>query len=56
MRSFPILQIHDELIFEVPSEEIEELSGLVKMHMEQVFSLKVPLVVDVAIGKNWGEC
>ena len=56
MRAKMVLQIHDELIFEVPSEEIEQLQLLVKQGMEGVFSLKVPLVVDVHIGKNWAEC
>ena len=56
MRAKMVLQIHDELIFEVPDEEIEQLMPLVKKGMEGVFSLKVPLVVDVNIGKNWAEC
>lgn len=51
-----ILQIHDELIFEVPDSEVEEISSLVKNKMESVFPLKVPLVVDVEVGKNWKEC
>ncbi len=55
-KSFLILQIHDELVFEAPDEELEELSSFVKKHMEECFSLKVPLVVDISIGKNWGEC
>jgi DNA polymerase I len=55
-KSLPILQIHDELLFESPDEEIEELSNFVKKHMEEVFSLKVPLTVDISFGKNWGEC
>ena len=54
--SFLILQIHDELLFEAPESESEELSAFVKNHMEESFSLKVPLVVDISIGKNWGEC
>ncbi len=55
-KSFSILQIHDELLFEAPDEELEELSSFVKKHMEGCFSLKVPLTVDISIGKNWGEC
>lgn len=51
-----ILQIHDELLFEVHEDCIEELSKLVKKIMENVFTLKVPLVVDISVGKNWGEC
>ncbi len=55
MQSQMILQIHDELIFEAPDEEIEDLKKLVKKAMEGVFTLKIPLVVDVSIGKNWAE-
>ncbi len=56
MKAFMILQIHDELIFEMPSDEIKEMEKLVKETMEGVLSLKVPLVVDITIGKNWKEC
>ncbi|MCE2984070.1 MAG: DNA polymerase I [Parachlamydia sp.] len=55
-KSSMILQIHDELIFEVPQEEIESTSDLVKKTMEGIMQLKVPLVVDIHIGKNWKEC
>ncbi len=51
-----ILQIHDELLFESPDTEINHLSSKVKVLMEGVFTLNVPLVVDISIGKNWGEC
>jgi DNA polymerase-1 len=51
-----ILQIHDELLFEVPDFELITLEKLVKDSMENVFKLKVPLKVDIAIGKNWKEC
>ncbi|HSR12850.1 MAG TPA: DNA polymerase, partial [Thermodesulfobacteriota bacterium] len=50
-----ILQIHDELVFEVPEEELEAISALVKEEMERVMELKVPLKVEIGIGKNWGE-
>lgn len=56
LKSFLILQIHDELIFEAPDFELVELQDLVKVEMESVVSLQVPLVVNVAIGKNWAEC
>jgi DNA polymerase I len=56
MKAFCILQVHDELIFECPDEEIETLQELVVRHMSQGMSLKVPIVVDVHVGKNWGEC
>lgn len=53
---FMNLQIHDELLFELPDEEIASLSLPIKKIMETVFCLKVPLIVDISIGKNWGEC
>lgn len=56
LQGFMILQIHDELIFEIPDTEISIFKELVKTHMEGVIELKVPLVVNTAIGKNWGEC
>lgn len=56
MKGFMILQIHDELIFELPAEEMEQMQKIVKETMEGVLSLKVPLVVDITIGKNWKEC
>jgi len=50
-----ILQIHDELIFEVAEEETEKFSQDIKTAMENVYKLSVPLVVDVKVGDNWGE-
>ncbi len=55
-KSFMVLQIHDELLFEALDSEIEEISRDVKDIMENVISLKVPLTVDIKIGKNWKEC
>ncbi|MBS0651792.1 MAG: DNA polymerase I [Verrucomicrobia bacterium] len=51
-----ILQIHDELLFEVPDDQVDKLSKKVKHVMETVMDLSIPLVVDISIGKNWGEC
>ncbi len=51
-----ILQIHDELLFELPCEEKVEAEAFIKQAMEHVVSLKVPLIVDIKIGKNWKEC
>lgn len=50
-----ILQVHDELIFEVPDAEIEMMKRLVKEQMEGVLRLAVPIKVDMGVGKNWGE-
>jgi DNA polymerase-1 len=51
-----LLQIHDELIFEVPSEQIDWLAELVTQEMTEVMSLAVPLKVDVKTGDNWAQC
>lgn len=56
LQTFCVLQIHDELIFELPDEEIEEWSLQVRKLMETTVSLRVPLKIDISIGKNWGEC
>ncbi len=50
-----VLQIHDELDFEVPQNEVEVLSALVRETMEGVCELRVPLVADVSVGENWAE-
>lgn len=51
-----ILQVHDELVFEVPDKEINIIEPIVRETMQGVFSLKVPLIVDIIVGKNWAEC
>ncbi len=50
-----LLQVHDELVFDVPLDEVDSLKIMVKSEMENAFSLAVPLVVDLGIGKNWLE-
>jgi DNA polymerase-1 len=50
-----ILQVHDELLFEAPAEEREALEKLVREEMEGVYSLAVPLVVEVGTGPNWRD-
>jgi DNA polymerase-1 len=50
-----LLQVHDELVFEAPAQEIETLGTLVRTEMEGAASLAVPLVVDVGVGDNWLE-
>lgn len=50
-----LLQVHDELVFEVKESNWRELACIVKQEMEQAISLSVPLVVDFKIGNNWGE-
>ncbi|TWT89630.1 DNA polymerase I [Pseudobythopirellula maris] len=51
-----ILQIHDELVFDCPEEELERLTNLVREEMQSVLPLRVPLAVDIATGDNWAEC
>jgi len=50
-----ILQIHDELLFEVPEEELSEVKEIVKKEMEGVIELTVPLKVKISQGRNWAE-
>lgn len=55
LKSMMILQVHDELVFEVTENEIEIMKGLVKKEMENVMPMAVPIKVDIGIGKNWRE-
>jgi DNA polymerase-1 len=50
-----LLQVHDELLFEVPENEVERVASMVKEEMEGVYALEVPLKVDVKAGYNWDE-
>ncbi|GFZ99720.1 DNA polymerase I [Okeania sp. KiyG1] len=50
-----LLQVHDELVFEIPSLEWQELEQVIKSTMEKAIDLKVPLIVDIHAGKNWME-
>lgn len=55
LKSKMLLQVHDELIFEVPQDEIEEMRQLVPQIMSTALELSVPLRVDIKTGNNWGE-
>lgn len=55
LKSRIILQVHDELILEVVENEIDQVKNLVKESMENVANLKIPLLVDINVGKNWAE-
>lgn len=55
LRAKFLLQVHDELLFEVPSHELDKTIRTVKEEMEGVYDLRVPLKVDVGYGKNWDE-
>jgi len=50
-----IMQVHDELVFEVPGDELELVSSKVKDLMQSVATLEVPLVVEVGVGENWDK-
>ena len=50
-----LLQVHDELIFEVPEAEVDKTRALVKDVMESAYTLSVPLEVDIGVGDNWDE-
>jgi len=55
LKSGMILQVHDELVLEVPENEVEVVAPLVKSIMEGAFQLDAPLKVDIKVGKNWLE-
>ena len=55
LKSAMLLSVHDELVFEVPPEELDTVPPLVKSIMENIWDLKVPLEVNVAVGDNWAE-
>ncbi len=55
LRARMLLQVHDELVFEVPKNEVEEVRGLVQERMEKVWELRVPLVAEAGIGPNWRD-
>ncbi|MDD5426047.1 MAG: DNA polymerase [candidate division Zixibacteria bacterium] len=56
MKSRMVLQVHDELVFDVHNDELAELKLIVKDGMEKVIKLKVPLVADIGVGHNWLDC
>jgi DNA polymerase-1 len=55
LRGKMLLQIHDELIFEAPADEVDRLARLVREAMAEVMPLRVPLKVDIKTGRNWAE-
>jgi len=54
-RTAMLLQVHDELLFEAPPDEVDAVAALVKREMESVHRLEVPLIVDVGVGANWRD-
>ena len=50
-----LLQVHDELIFDVPEDELNEIIKLINDKMKNIYKLSVPLKVEINYGKNWYE-
>ena len=50
-----LVQVHDELVFTVPNNEVEIMGNLIRDVMENIYKLEVPLKVDVEYGKTWYE-
>jgi len=55
LKSRMTLQVHDELVFEVPEEEVDTMQSLVREQMEKVHALAVPLLVEMGVGSNWRD-
>jgi DNA polymerase-1 len=55
LKSRMLLQVHDELLFEVPQAEVETMRELVRTKMESVHALRVPLLVEMGVGPNWRD-
>jgi DNA polymerase-1 len=55
MQSALLLQVHDELVLECPADELDAVKDIVKVEMESVRQLKVPLVAGVGVGLNWRD-
>jgi len=55
LKTCMVLQVHDELIFELPSYELDSVKNFVKAHMERAIELDVPLCVELKAGENWCE-
>ena len=49
------LQVHDELVFEAPKNEVDKVIPIIKQTMQDVIALQVPLTVDIRTGNSWGE-
>ena len=54
-KSKMILQVHDELLFDVHKSEVEQMKKLVKQEMESAMNLAVPVLAEVGVGENWLE-
>jgi DNA polymerase-1 len=54
-KSRMILQVHDELLFEIHESEKDEMSTMIRKEMEGAWKLRVPLRVEIGMGRNWAE-
>jgi DNA polymerase-1 len=50
-----ILQVHDELVFEVEEDKVQDFTKIIREEMENVVKLKVPILISLSVGDNWGE-
>jgi DNA polymerase-1 len=55
LKSSMLLQVHDELIFEVPDDEMDRMQKLAVKVMSEAIELSIPLKVETKAGKNWGQ-
>ena len=55
LKSSVLLQVHDELILEVPEKELKTVSNLVKATMENAVEIPIPLRVNIETGRSWGD-
>ena len=55
LKSKMVMQVHDELVFEVVADELEKVKEIVSNEMQNVADLKIPLLVDINWGKTWKE-
>ncbi len=55
LKSRMTLQVHDELVFEVPENELDAMKPMVQEHMEKAYALEVPLLVEIGVGPNWRD-
>jgi DNA polymerase I len=55
LKSRMTLQVHDELVFEVPENEVESMKRLVRERMEDAHSIEVPILVEIGVGRNWRD-
>jgi DNA polymerase-1 len=55
LKSKMLLQVHDELVFEVPERELAEMKELIPRLMSTAIKLSIPVKVDSKVGRNWGE-